>query len=138
MLPTLVLVGRPNVGKSTLFNRLTKTRNALVADLPGLTRDRHYGRSRVGEREFIVVDTGGFEPVATSGILFEMAKQAKAAIAEADAVIFIVDGRARRRRIPRTRPRRTVSDLGRARRERARPCRHRPRPRSGNRAAAGG
>jgi GTP-binding protein len=94
MLPTLVLVGRPNVGKSTLFNRLTKTRNALVADLPGLTRDRHYGRSRVGEREFIVVDTGGFEPVATSGILFEMAKQAKAAIAEADAVIFIVDGRA--------------------------------------------
>jgi len=94
MLPTLVLVGRPNVGKSTLFNRLTKTRNALVADLPGLTRDRHYGRARVGEREFIVVDTGGFEPVATSGILFEMAKQAKAAIAEADAVIFIVDGRA--------------------------------------------
>ena len=94
MLPTLALVGRPNVGKSTLFNRLTKTRNALVADLPGLTRDRHYGRARVGEREFIVVDTGGFEPVATSGILFEMAKQAKAAIAEADAVIFIVDARA--------------------------------------------
>ena len=93
MLPTLALVGRPNVGKSTLFNRLTKTRNALVADLPGLTRDRHYGRARVGEREFIVVDTGGFEPVATSGILFEMAKQAKAAIAEADAVIFIVDAR---------------------------------------------
>ena len=94
MLPTLALVGRPNVGKSTLFNRLTKTRNALVADLPGLTRDRHYGRARVGERDFIVVDTGGFEPVATSGILFEMAKQAKAAIAEADAVIFIVDARA--------------------------------------------
>jgi GTP-binding protein len=93
MLPTLALVGRPNVGKSTLFNRLTKTRNALVADLPGLTRDRHYGRARVGDREFIVVDTGGFEPVATSGILFEMAKQAKAAIAEADAVIFIVDAR---------------------------------------------
>ena len=94
MLPTLALVGRPNVGKSTLFNRLTKTRNALVADLPGLTRDRHYGRARIGERDFIVVDTGGFEPVATSGILFEMAKQAKAAIAEADAVIFIVDARA--------------------------------------------
>ena len=94
MLPLVALVGRPNVGKSTLFNRLTKTRNALVADLPGLTRDRHYGRARVGEREFIVVDTGGFEPVATSGILFEMAKQAKAAIAEADAVIFIVDARA--------------------------------------------
>ncbi len=94
MLPTIALVGRPNVGKSTLFNRLTKTRNALVADFPGLTRDRHYGRARAGEREFLAVDTGGFEPVATSGILFEMAKQAKAAIAECDAVVFIVDGRA--------------------------------------------
>jgi GTP-binding protein len=93
MLPTLALVGRPNVGKSTLFNRLTKTRNALVADFPGLTRDRHYGRARAGEREFLVVDTGGFEPVATSGILFEMAKQAKVAIAESDVVIFIVDAR---------------------------------------------
>ena len=95
MLPTIALVGRPNVGKSTLFNRLTRTRNALVADFPGLTRDRHYGRGRYGEREFLVVDTGGFEPVATSGILFEMAKQAKAAIAECDVVVFIVEiGRA--------------------------------------------
>jgi GTP-binding protein len=93
MLPTVVLVGRPNVGKSTLFNRLTKTRNALVADFPGLTRDRHYGRARAGDREYLVVDTGGFEPVATSGILFEMAKQAKTAIAEADVVVFIVDAR---------------------------------------------
>ena len=93
MLPTVVLVGRPNVGKSTLFNRLTKTRNALVADFPGLTRDRHYGRARAGEREYLIVDTGGFEPVATSGILFEMAKQAKTAIAEADVVVFIVDAR---------------------------------------------
>lgn len=93
MLPTIVLVGRPNVGKSTLFNRLTKTRNALVADFPGLTRDRHYGRARAGDREFLVVDTGGFEPVATSGILFEMAKQARAAIAESDVVVFIVDAR---------------------------------------------
>jgi GTPase len=93
VLPTIALVGRPNVGKSTLFNRLTKTRNALVADFPGLTRDRHYGRARAGERAFLVVDTGGFEPVATSGILFQMAKQAKAAIAESDAVIFIVDAR---------------------------------------------
>ena len=94
MLPILVIVGRPNVGKSTLFNRLTKTRAALVADFPGLTRDRHYGRGRIGERRFIVVDTGGFEPVAKTGILHEMAKQARAAIAEADAIIFVVDGRA--------------------------------------------
>jgi GTP-binding protein len=93
MLPTLALVGRPNVGKSTLFNRLTKSRNALVHDFPGLTRDRHYGRGRAGEREFLVVDTGGFEPVAASGIMAEMAKQAKAAIAESDVVIFIVDAR---------------------------------------------
>jgi len=93
MLPVIALVGRPNVGKSTLFNRLTKTRNALVADFPGLTRDRHYGRARAGEREYIVVDTGGFEPVATSPIFHEMAKQARAAIAESDVVVFIVDGR---------------------------------------------
>src|SRR5437867_3450930 len=94
MLPTLVIVGRPNVGKSTLFNRLTKTRAALVADLPGLTRDRHYGRGRVGDRPFIVVDTGGFEPVAKDGIMHEMAKQTRQAIAEADVVLFLVDGRA--------------------------------------------
>src|SRR5438105_3252653 len=93
MLPTVTLVGRPNVGKSTLFNRLTKTRNALVADYPGLTRDRHYGRGRAGDRQYIVVDTGGFEPVATSGIYFEMAKQAQAAIAESDVVVLIVDAR---------------------------------------------
>ena len=94
MLPTLVIVGRPNVGKSTLFNRITRTRAALVADFPGLTRDRHYGRGRVGERPFLVVDTGGFEPVAKDGILHEMAKQTRQAIAEADAVVFLVDGRA--------------------------------------------
>ncbi|MBS0327263.1 MAG: ribosome biogenesis GTPase Der [Proteobacteria bacterium] len=93
MLPTIALVGRPNVGKSTLFNRLTKSRNALVADIPGLTRDRHYGRARAGERDYLVVDTGGFEPVATSGILFEMAKQTRTAIAECDAVVFVVDAR---------------------------------------------
>jgi len=93
MLPTIALVGRPNVGKSTLFNRLTKSRNALVADIPGLTRDRHYGRARAGERDYIVVDTGGFEPVATAGILYEMAKQARTAIAECDAVVFVVDAR---------------------------------------------
>ena len=94
MLPTLVIVGRPNVGKSTLFNRITRTRAALVADFPGLTRDRHYGRGRGGDRPFLVVDTGGFEPVAKDGILHEMAKQTRQAIAEADVVIFLVDGRA--------------------------------------------
>lgn len=94
MKPTLVLVGRPNVGKSTLFNRLTKTRDALVADLPGLTRDRQYGLGRLGNRPFIVVDTAGFDPAAKDGIMHEMARQAEQAIAEADAVLFIVDGRA--------------------------------------------
>ena len=94
MIPTLVLVGRPNVGKSTLFNRLTKTRDALVADLPGLTRDRHYGHGRMGSQPFLVVDTGGFEPTAKEGIVHEMARQAESAIAEADVLLFIVDGRA--------------------------------------------
>jgi GTP-binding protein len=93
MKPTLVIVGRPNVGKSTLFNRLTKTRDALVADQPGLTRDRHYGHGRVGQRPYLVVDTGGFEPQAKEGIVHEMARQAEAAIAEADVLLFIVDGR---------------------------------------------
>ncbi|RFC34251.1 MAG: GTP-binding protein [Candidatus Nitrotoga sp. MKT] len=93
MLPTLVLIGRPNVGKSTLFNRLTRSRDALVADQPGLTRDRHYGRGRVGERPFLVVDTGGLEPVAKEGILYEMAKQTRQAVDEADLVLFLVDGR---------------------------------------------
>ncbi|MBZ0132936.1 MAG: ribosome biogenesis GTPase Der [Rhodocyclaceae bacterium] len=94
MKPTLVIVGRPNVGKSTLFNRLTRSRDALVADMPGLTRDRHYGHGRVGERPYLVVDTGGFEPNAKGGIVAEMALQAEAAIAEADMLLFIVDGRA--------------------------------------------
>src|SRR5574339_230958 len=94
MKPTVVLVGRPNVGKSTLFNRLTGSRDALVADQPGLTRDRHYGQGRMGDKPFIVVDTGGFEPVAKDGILSEMARQAREAIAEADVVVFVVDGRA--------------------------------------------
>lgn len=91
--PVVVLVGRPNVGKSTLFNRLTRSRSALVADFSGLTRDRHYGEGRVGHTPFIVVDTGGFEPVAKTGILHQMARQTKQAIAEADVVIFMVDAR---------------------------------------------
>ncbi|MGZ9712926.1 ribosome biogenesis GTPase Der [Glaciimonas sp. GNP009] len=93
MKPVIALVGRPNVGKSTLFNRMTRSRDALVADMPGLTRDRHYGEGRMGERPFLVIDTGGFEPVAKDGIMHEMAKQTKQAVAEADVVIFIVDGR---------------------------------------------
>ncbi|WP_047249707.1 ribosome biogenesis GTPase Der [Chromobacterium subtsugae] len=93
MKPTVALVGRPNVGKSTLFNRLTRSRDALVADQPGLTRDRHYGQGRVGEKPYLVVDTGGFEPVVDEGILFEMAKQTLQAVDEADAVVFLVDGR---------------------------------------------
>jgi GTP-binding protein len=91
--PTIVIVGRPNVGKSTLFNRLTRSRAALVADLPGLTRDRHYGDGRTGGRPYFAVDTGGLEPVARDGLLGEMAKQTLAAIAEADAILFLVDGR---------------------------------------------
>ncbi|MDT7928376.1 ribosome biogenesis GTPase Der [Tepidimonas sp.] len=92
--PVVALVGRPNVGKSTLFNRITKSRDAIVADMPGLTRDRHYGNARLGRREFIVIDTGGFEPDAESGIYREMAKQTRQAVAEADVVIFVVDARA--------------------------------------------
>jgi GTP-binding protein len=92
--PTVVIVGRPNVGKSTLFNRLTRSRDALVADFPGLTRDRHYGRGRMGDKPFIVVDTGGFEPVNAEGIFSEMARQAREAIAEADVILFVTDGRA--------------------------------------------
>lgn len=93
MKPTLALVGRPNVGKSTLFNRLTRSRDAIVADVPGLTRDRHYGHGRLGEKPFLVVDTGGFEPLVKEGILHEMARQTEQAIAEADVVVFVVDGR---------------------------------------------
>jgi len=93
MKPVIALVGRPNVGKSTLFNRLTRSRDALVADMPGLTRDRHYGEGRIGERPFLVIDTGGFEPVAKEGIMHEMALQTRQAVAEADVVVFIVDGR---------------------------------------------
>ncbi len=93
LLPVVALVGRPNVGKSTLFNRLTRSRSALVADAPGLTRDRQYGRGRIGETPFIVIDSGGFEPVAREGIAALMARQTRHAIVEADVVVFLVDGR---------------------------------------------
>src|SRR5690606_13035733 len=92
--PVVALVGRPNVGKSTLFNRLTRSRDAIVHDLPGVTRDRHYGEGRHGERAFIAIDTGGLEPGTADGIFAEMARQAEQAMAEADAVLFMVDARA--------------------------------------------
>jgi GTP-binding protein len=91
--PVIALVGRPNVGKSTLFNRITKSRDAIVADYAGLTRDRHYGDARHGGQAFIVIDTGGFEPQKPTGVVAEMAKQTKQAVAEADAVVFVVDVR---------------------------------------------
>src|SRR5829696_6963464 len=94
MTPIVVIVGRPNVGKSTLFNRLTRSRDAIVHDEPGITRDRHYGEGRVGRKAYLVVDTGGFEPVATEGIYHEMARQTRQAVDEADVVIFTVDARA--------------------------------------------
>ena len=92
MLPVVALVGRPNVGKSTLFNALTRTRDALVHDLPGLTRDRHYGVCRLGSREFVVVDTGGLTG-EKEGIGALTARQAELAIDEADRVVFVVDAR---------------------------------------------
>ncbi|NMP15962.1 MULTISPECIES: ribosome biogenesis GTPase Der [unclassified Thalassotalea] len=93
MLPVVALVGRPNVGKSTLFNRLTRTRDALVADFPGLTRDRQYGQAEVDGEHFIVIDTGGIEG-NEQGIDAKMAEQSLLAIEEADAVLFMVDARA--------------------------------------------
>ncbi|AIL32660.1 ribosome biogenesis GTPase Der [Basilea psittacipulmonis] len=92
--PVVALVGRPNVGKSTLFNRLTRSRDAIVANFSGLTRDRHYGEGRVSNIPFLVIDTGGFEPVAKEGILLEMAKQTEQAVMESDIVVFLVDARA--------------------------------------------
>ncbi len=91
--PVIALVGRPNVGKSTLFNRLTRSRQAIVADIPGLTRDRHYGPATRGDRRFVLIDTGGFEPVDATGVAAQMARQTRQAIVEADLVIFVVDGR---------------------------------------------
>ncbi len=93
MKPVIAIVGRPNVGKSTLFNRLTRSRAALVADFPGLTRDRHYGDGRVGPCDYIVIDTGGFEPLHAEGVARAMAAQAEQAIAESDAVLFVLDAR---------------------------------------------
>ena len=93
MIPVIALVGRPNVGKSTLFNQLTRSRDALVADFPGLTRDRKYGEAKVGSRPFVVIDTGGITG-DEDGVDTSMAQQALTAIEEADAVLFMVDARA--------------------------------------------
>jgi len=95
MLPVIALAGRPNVGKSTLFNRLTRSRDALVASMPGLTRDRQYGRGRIGDFPFIVVDTGGLSG-ELEGVEGNMADQAMLAVREADLVIFMVDAKAGR------------------------------------------
>ncbi|HET9031617.1 MAG TPA: ribosome biogenesis GTPase Der [Dokdonella sp.] len=92
MLPVVALVGRPNVGKSTLFNVLTRSRDALVADMPGVTRDRHYGFCRLGERHFVLVDTGGIAD-SEEGLAGLTVRQVELAIAEADVVVFVVDAR---------------------------------------------
>ena len=91
--PVVALVGRPNVGKSTLFNRLTRTRDALVADFPGLTRDRKYGHAHLAGYDFIVIDTGGIDGTE-EGVEEKMAEQSLLAIEEADIVLFLVDARA--------------------------------------------
>ncbi len=93
MTPVIALVGRPNVGKSTLFNRLTRTRDALVADFPGLTRDRKYGQAHINGHDFIVIDTGGIDGTE-EGVEEKMAEQSLQAIEEADIVFFMVDARA--------------------------------------------
>ena len=90
--PTLVIAGRPNVGKSTLFNALTRTRDALVADQPGVTRDRIYGRARIGERDVVVIDTGGLDS-DTDALVRGVGRQAWIALEEADVIAFVVDGR---------------------------------------------
>ncbi|HET8711511.1 MAG TPA: GTPase, partial [Spongiibacteraceae bacterium] len=92
MVPVFALVGRPNVGKSTLFNRITKTQDALVANFPGLTRDRQYGEAKLGSRHFIVIDTAGITG-QEEGIDSAVAQQSQQAVVEADAVVFMVDSR---------------------------------------------
>ncbi|MCS5667128.1 MAG: 50S ribosome-binding GTPase, partial [Dehalococcoidia bacterium] len=90
MVPAIVLVGRPNVGKSTLFNRLTRSKDALVADVPGLTRDRRYGFGKLGKCPYVVIDTGGFDH-DESEISAQAMEQAEVAIEEADAVVLLLD-----------------------------------------------
>ena len=110
MLPVVAIIGRPNVGKSTLFNRLTRTRDALVDDRPGVTRDRLYGTAVYGDREIVLVDTGGFEPDPSAlpeGALFlAVRKQAEVAIREADVILFVVD-----RQVGMTEPDRLTAEI---------------------------
>ena len=93
MLPVVAIVGRPNVGKSTLFNALTRTRDAIVADIPGVTRDRQYGYARIGAVPCVLIDTGGLVD-KPSGIEAQMREQTEKAVAECDRVIFLADARA--------------------------------------------
>src|SRR5210317_151012 len=90
---SIALVGRPNVGKSSLFNVLSKSRKALVADIPGLTRDRNYTKLTINDKSFWLIDTGGFEPKNKDNIYFKMSEQTKIAIDESDCIFFVVDGR---------------------------------------------
>jgi GTP-binding protein len=91
--PVVAIIGRPNVGKSSLFNRLAHQRKAIVIDEPGATRDRNYASCTWNDRPYILIDTGGFEPAATEGILVQMREQTRLAIEEADIIIFLMDGR---------------------------------------------
>nr|HPQ60557.1 ribosome biogenesis GTPase Der [Syntrophales bacterium] len=91
--PVVAILGRPNVGKSTLFNRLAARKKAIVLDEPGVTRDRNYADCRWKNREFVVIDTGGFEPVSRDALLVQMREQAALAMEEADVIVFLMDGR---------------------------------------------
>ena len=93
MVPIVVSVGRSNVGKATLFNRLIRSRKALVGDAPGLTRDRHFGEGSLGKFNYLIVDTGGFEPNSREALQSQMSRQTEEAIFEADIIVFLVDGR---------------------------------------------
>ena len=91
MLKTVAIVGRPNVGKSTLFNRLLGRRKAIVEDFPGVTRDRHYAEITRYSRPFLLVDTGGFEPASEDRLLTQMREQSQLAVEEADIIFFMMD-----------------------------------------------
>src|SRR5574340_423805 len=93
MPPVIAIIGRPNVGKSTFFNRLSRTKKAIVINEPGATRDRNYAECLWNDKPFLLIDTGGFEPAATEKILSQMREQTLLAVEEADIIIFLMDGR---------------------------------------------